>query len=75
MSSTPAAPGFGKTFTVSKPAALDYKEGDRVRHIKFGEGTVINLDASGEPFAEVEFDGIGRLKLLLAYAPLESLEN
>ncbi len=49
--------------------------GCKVRHKKFGEGTVINLDASGEPFAEVEFDGIGRLKLLLAYAPLEPLEN
>lgn len=49
--------------------------GCRVKHKKFGVGTVVNLDTSGEPFAEVEFDGIGRLKLLLAYAPLEPLEN
>lgn len=47
----------------------------RVKHKKFGVGTVVNLDTSGEPFAEVEFDGIGRLKLLLAYAPLEPIEN
>ena len=33
-------PGFGKTFTVQKAASLDYKEGDRVKHAKFGEGTV-----------------------------------
>ena len=33
-------PGFGKTFTVQKAASLAYKEGDRVKHAKFGEGTV-----------------------------------
>ena len=52
-----------------------FAAGCRVKHKKFGVGTVVNLDTSGEPFAEVEFDGIGRLKLLLAYAPLEPLEN
>ena len=52
-----------------------FATGCRVKHKKFGVGTVVNLDTSGEPFAEVEFDGIGRLKLLLAYAPLEPLEN
>lgn len=52
-----------------------FAAGCRVKHKKFGVGTVVNLDTSGEPFAEVEFDGIGRLKLLLAYAPLEPLGN
>ena len=33
-------PGFGKSFTVQKAASLDYKEGDRVHHDRFGDGTV-----------------------------------
>ena len=49
--------------------------GCKVRHKKFGEGTVVSLDASGEPYVEVEFNGIGKLKLLLAYAPLEPIES
>ncbi|MFR3752945.1 MAG: hypothetical protein ACLTW9_12880 [Enterocloster sp.] len=45
--STAGNPGFGKAFTVQKAASLDYSEGDRVRHIKFGEGTVKSIRDGG----------------------------
>ena len=32
------APSFGKQFTVQKAGSLDYKAGDRVRHIKIRGG-------------------------------------
>lgn len=51
-----------------------YKPGTKVRHKKFGEGTVVKLDTSGEAYAEVDFPGLGKLMLLLAYAPLEIVE-
>ncbi len=49
-------PGFGKTFTVQKAASLDYKEGDRVKHAKFGEGTVKEIiDGARDYEITVEF--------------------
>ena len=30
---------YAKAFSSPKPDSLDYKEGDRVSHIKFGKGT------------------------------------
>ena len=39
-----AQPAFGKAFTVQKAASLDYAEGDRVHHVKFGDGTVKQTD-------------------------------
>ena len=45
--------------------------GDRVRHDKWGEGTVERLVGSGDRAeATVEFDGAGEKRLLLAWAPL-----
>lgn len=51
-----------------------FKPGTKVRHKKFGEGTIVKLDTSGEAYAEVNFPGLGKLMLLLAYAPLEIVE-
>ena len=36
-----AQPAFGKAFTVQKAASLDDAEGDRVHHVKFGDGTAV----------------------------------
>jgi DNA helicase-2/ATP-dependent DNA helicase PcrA len=45
--------------------------GDRVRHDKWGEGTVERLVGSGDRAeATVLFDGAGEKRLLLAWAPL-----
>jgi DNA helicase-2/ATP-dependent DNA helicase PcrA len=45
--------------------------GDRVRHDKWGEGTVQRIVGSGDRAeATVLFDGAGEKRLLLAWAPL-----
>ena len=49
-----------------------YAPGDRVRHAKFGLGTVVACETvRGEQQATVAFEGQGVRKLLLAIAPLE----
>ena len=46
--------------------------GERVMHVKFGEGTVLNYEGSGEHGrVQVHFDDIGSKWLMLAYAKLE----
>lgn len=50
-----------------------YKLGQRVRHPKFGEGTIVNLEGSGEHSRlQVAFQGQGIKWLVAAYARLES---
>ncbi|MBE5253891.1 MAG: DNA helicase II [Enterobacterales bacterium endosymbiont of Blomia tropicalis] len=48
--------------------------GQRVKHAKFGEGTVVNLEGSGEHSRlQVAFHGQGIKWLVVAYAKLETL--
>lgn len=48
--------------------------GERVRHPKFAEGTVLNYEGSGDHArVEVNFDGFGTKWLMLSYAKLEKL--
>jgi DNA helicase-2/ATP-dependent DNA helicase PcrA len=48
-----------------------YSLGQRVLHAKFGEGTVLNYEGSGEHGrVQVHFDDIGSKWLMLAYAKL-----
>ena len=57
-----AAKDFG---TKIQKNSLDYGEGDRVKHVKFGEGTVVRINDGGRDFeVTVEFDGAGRKKCL-----------
>ena len=73
-SKSPSAPSFGKAFSVEKPANLSYKEGDRVRHIKFGEGTVRQIVDGGKDFeVTVEFDRVGQKKMFASFAKLKKL--
>ncbi len=47
--------------------------GQRVKHAKFGEGTIINLEGSGEHSrVQVAFQGQGIKWLVAAYAKLET---
>jgi len=50
------------------------KVGDDVRHDKFGEGVILDLEGSGDK-AEVvvNFRDVGEKRLLLAWAPLEKI--
>ena len=51
-----------------------YKLGQRVRHPKFGEGTVINLEGSGDHTRlQIAFKGEGIKWLVASYARLETL--
>ncbi|MBN3063776.1 DNA helicase II [Pectobacterium aquaticum] len=51
-----------------------YKLGQRVRHAKFGEGTIVNLEGSGDHARlQVAFQGQGIKWLVAAYARLETV--
>ena len=64
-------PGFGKAFTVQKVDHLSYGEGDRVRHLKFGEGTVQKIADGGKDFeVTVNFDRVGVKKMFASFAKL-----
>lgn len=72
--SAPSAPPFGRTFTVQKADKLSYSEGDRVRHMKFGEGTVKQIADGGKDFeVTVDFDRVGMKKMFASFAKLIKL--
>lgn len=67
-------PGFGKVFSVEKASALNYGPGDRVRHVKFGAGTVKNVKDGGKDYeVTVEFDTAGQKKMFASFAKLKKL--
>ncbi|MBE5929480.1 MAG: ATP-dependent DNA helicase PcrA [Lachnospiraceae bacterium] len=68
--STPAAPA--KNFGTGPSSSLDYAVGDKVRHIKFGAGTVTNIVNGGRDYeVTVLFDTYGVKKLLASFANLK----
>lgn len=51
-----------------------YGIGDRVRHVKFGEGTVNDIVKGGRDYeVTVAFDGAGTKKMFAAFAKLEKI--
>ena len=69
-----AAPAFGKAFSVAKADRLEYGEGDRVSHIKFGEGTVKEIKDGGKDFeVTVEFDKAGQKRMFASFAKLKKI--
>lgn len=67
-------PDFGKSFTVQKAASLDYKEGDRVHHDRFGDGTVKEIvDGARDYEVTVEFDTGGQRKMMACFAKLKKI--
>ena len=72
--STPPRPSFGRSFEIQKPAALSYDVGDRVRHIKFGEGTVLEITDGKKDFEVlVRFDGPGEKRMFASFAKLKKV--
>ncbi len=78
-------PAFGSSLT-SKPAALskgsemskadglDYGVSDRVKHIKFGVGTVTAINDSGRDYeVTVNFDTAGPKKMFASFAKLKKI--
>ena len=56
-------------FKVKPVGELDYQVGDRVKHIKFGVGTVQEITKGGRDFeVAVEFDRVGRKKMFASFA-------
>ena len=63
-----------RAFTVQKAEKLDYEEGDRVRHIKFGEGTVRTIADGGRDYeVTVDFDRSGVKKMFASVAKLKKV--
>ncbi len=56
----------------SASAGLDYAVGDRVSHIKFGEGTVLEIKDGGRDYeVTVDFDEAGVRKMFASFARLK----
>ena len=61
-------------FKVSKVTNLEYTNGDRVKHIKFGEGTVVNIADGGRDYeVTVNFDKVGVKKMFASFAKLKKI--
>ncbi|MBX3694798.1 MAG: DNA helicase II [Steroidobacteraceae bacterium] len=64
----------GRRAVASEPVAPGMRLGARVRHGKFGEGTVLNVEGQGpQARIQVNFERQGTKWLMLAYANLEAL--
>ncbi|MCI8403141.1 MAG: UvrD-helicase domain-containing protein [Lachnospiraceae bacterium] len=77
----PAAGGFGRLtesdirmgrqFVVTKEETLPYGTGDRVVHMKFGKGTVVEITEQKRDFeVAVDFDGYGIKRMYASFAKL-----
>lgn len=72
-----------KPFIISKPVqqfgvksgeGLSYGVGDRVRHMKFGEGTVTAITEGGRDYeVSVDFDSAGTKKMFASFAKLQKV--
>lgn len=68
-------PSFGKAFVVNSVGKPDYAVGDRVRHIKFGPGTVEALEKGDKDYeVTVNFDRCGVRKMFASFAKLKKCE-
>lgn len=53
----------------------DFKKGDRVRHRKFGDGTVVSSQTFGrDAIVIIDFDTAGTKRLMAAFAKLERIQ-
>ncbi len=53
---------------------MDLNPGDKVRHPKWGEGTVVNtVGAGGDGLLTINFPNVGQKMVMLKYAPLEKV--
>lgn len=58
----------------SAGGALSYQVGDRVRHIKFGDGKVMAIVSGGRDYeVTVDFDKVGTKKMFASFAKLKKI--
>ena len=61
-------------FTVTQGEGLSYDVGDRVRHMKFGEGLVTGITEGGRDYeVTVQFDTVGVKKMFATFAKLQKV--
>ncbi len=69
--------GWGRRYEYEPEGAEDVPQllkGERVRHPHFGLGTVLGLDGGGPGLkATIDFDGVGRKRVLVRHANLEKV--
>ncbi len=65
---------MSRNFGSAQKEALDYQVGDRVRHIKFGEGIVTQIADGGRDYeVTVDFDTAGVKKMFAVFAKLKKV--
>lgn len=63
-----------QNFKVTKAETLEYKVGDKVRHIKFGVGIVKDIVEGGRDYeVTVDFDKAGTKKMFAGFAKLKKI--
>ncbi len=68
--------GISKGVPAQADTEIDYGVGDRVRHIKFGEGTVLGLVREPRDYkVTVEFDNVGQKIMYASFAKLKIIKN
>ncbi len=61
----------GSQLAAGSGGSPDYAEGDQVRHVKFGEGTVLEIRSGGRDYeVTVDFDSAGVRKMFAKFAKL-----
>ena len=64
----------GSQLAAGSGGSPDYAEGDRVRHVKFGEGTVLEIRSGGRDYeVTVDFDSAGVRKMFAKFAKLVNI--
>ena len=68
------APQSSPTCASTIASGAQMAVGDRVAHERFGQGTIVSLEGSGNSAkAVVDFQGVGRKTLLLSFAKLQKI--
>ena len=63
-----------KSFGLKSGEKLSYDVGDRVKHMKFGEGLVIAITEGGRDYeVTVQFDQVGVKKMFASFAKLQKM--
>ena len=63
-----------QNFGVKTGGGLDYEVGDRVKHMKFGEGLVTSIVEGGRDYeVTVAFDNVGTKKMFAGFAKLQKV--
>ena len=71
---TPEKPSYGSVYKIQKSSTLDYGPGDRVNHMRFGNGTVKSIVDGGKDYeVTVEFDTMGVRKMFASFAKLKKV--